>query len=66
MALRHMELTLATTWMHERKAVLEMRGQLSKYKLDEPGSVAIRNRLVRVETPQDIEAILRPIASDEI
>lgn len=58
LALRHARLTLATTNLPERQAVLELRGQLAKYKLDEPGSVQVRNRLVRVETLADVEAIL--------
>jgi tRNA-dihydrouridine synthase B len=60
-ALRHMELVLETTWMKEKQALLELRGQLSKYQLDEPGSVQVRNRLVRAESRVEIESILNPI-----
>lgn len=60
-ALRHAYLTLETTYMPEKQAILEMRGQISKYKLDDPGSKSVRNRLVRVETLADIEAILLPL-----
>lgn len=64
-ALRHAELTLRYTYLPEHVAVREMRGQLSKYNLDDPGSVRLRNKMVRVETMQDVEAILRPlIAAD--
>ncbi len=61
LAWRHAQLTMESTVLHEKQAVLEMRGQLSKYKLDKEGSVEIRNSLVRVETLQDVEAILEPL-----
>ena len=64
-ALRHAELTLAYTALPDHVAVREMRGQLSKYKLDVAGSVAVRNKLVRVETMQDVENILRPIINGQ-
>ncbi len=60
-ALRHAELTLKYTYLPEHIAVREMRGQLSKYNLDDPGSVRLRNKMVRVETMQDVEAILKPL-----
>ena len=61
-ALRHAELTLRyNTTMPEVPAVHQMRKQLSKYALDEPGSVHIRNQLVRINTMADIEAIVMPI-----
>ncbi len=63
-ALRHMELVLETTWMKETGALLELRGQLSKYQLDEPGSLHVRNRLVRAESRVEIESILRPIINN--
>ncbi|NWF69735.1 MAG: tRNA dihydrouridine synthase DusB [Chloroflexi bacterium] len=61
LALRHARLTLATTYLSERQAVLELRGQLGKYHLDEPGSVETRNRLYQAETLADIEALLLPL-----
>jgi nifR3 family TIM-barrel protein len=60
-ALRHMELFLEHTYMNEKQALLELRGQLSKYQLDEPGSVHVRNAIVRTESRAAIEAILQPI-----
>ena len=62
-ALRHAQLTLESTHLPERVAVLEMRGQISKYKLDAPGSAAIRNRLVRIETYAELESILLEVAA---
>ena len=57
-ALRHAQLTLETTYLPERQAILEMRGQISKYGLDDAGSLRVRNRLVRIETYTELEAIL--------
>ena len=64
-ALRHAQLTLETTHLPERIAVLEMRGQISKYQLDAPGSRRIRNRLVRIETYRQLECILREVMAAE-
>jgi tRNA-dihydrouridine synthase B len=61
LALRHAELVLETTWMREQSALLELRGQLGKYRLDAPGSVEIRNRIVRTESLSEIKEILMPI-----
>ena len=63
-ALRHAQLTLESTVLPERVAVLEMRGQISKYKLDAPGSLQVRNRLVRIETYAELESILADIAKE--
>jgi len=60
-ALRHAQLTLETTYLCTQSAVMELRGQISKYKLDEPGSVKVRNQIVRIESYQELEAILSPI-----
>lgn len=57
-ALRHAQLSLETTRLPEKPAVMELRGQISKYKLDEEGSVKIRNRIVRIESYQELESIL--------
>lgn len=59
-ALRYAELNMRYTGLPEKPTVLQMRKQVSKYKLDE-GSVEIRNKLVRVDTFQDIVDILTPI-----
>jgi tRNA-dihydrouridine synthase B len=61
-ALRHAELTLALSNLPKRVAVRELRGQLSKYALDNAGEKHIRNALVRVETPDDVRRVLEPIA----
>jgi nifR3 family TIM-barrel protein len=58
MALTHARRYAEHTWMRQESAVNELRGQLSKYALDEAGSVAIRNRLVRASTLGEIERIL--------
>jgi nifR3 family TIM-barrel protein len=65
-ALRHAQLTMETTLFEERKAVLELRGQLIKYKLDRRGSVEVRNRLVQVETFADVESVLLPLVESEL
>ena len=63
-ALRHAQLTLESTVLPERVAVMEMRGQISKYKLDAPGSLQVRNRLVRIATYAELESILADIAKE--
>ena len=62
-ALRHAQLTMETTHLPERVAVMEMRGQISKYKLDAPGSARVRNRLVRIDTFAELESLLREVAA---
>ena len=61
-ALRHAQLTLETTYLPEDSAIRELRGQISKYKLDEEGSVKIRNRIVRIDTYRELESILLSIS----
>ena len=63
-ALRHAQLTLQTTALPEQRAILEMRGQISKYRLDAPGSRQVRNRLVRIESYAELESILLGIACE--
>ncbi|RMF76477.1 MAG: tRNA dihydrouridine synthase DusB [Chloroflexi bacterium] len=58
LALQHARRTLATTKLPEYNAILEFRGQISKYALDEPGSLEVRNRIVRVESMTELESIL--------
>jgi tRNA-dihydrouridine synthase B len=60
-ALHHARLTVESTSLNERQAVYELRGQISKYHLDAPGTVAIRNRLVQAASLADIQAILTPL-----
>jgi len=62
LALRHAQLTLETTYLPEDVAILELRGQISKYKLDEAGSVKLRNRIVRIDSYQELESILLSIS----
>lgn len=63
-ALRHAQLTLETTYLPEKTAILELRGQISKYRLDEAGSVKIRNRIVRIDSYAELEAILLSIQGE--
>jgi len=64
-ALRYAELNLHYAVIPDDMVILQMRKQLGKYKLDEPGSAHIRNKLVRVETMDEIKAILEPIIAGE-
>jgi tRNA-dihydrouridine synthase B len=64
-ARQHAHDTLAMTNMAEHKAILELRGQISKYQLDEQGSVQVRNRLVRIESLQELDDILLSIIESE-
>ncbi len=64
-ALRHAQLTLESTHLPEHVAVLEMRGQISKYQLDAPGSRRMRNRLVRIVSYAELESILLDVATSE-
>ena len=61
-ALRHAQLTLETTYLPEDTAILELRGQISKYRLDDEGSVKIRNRIVRIDSYHELESILLSIS----
>lgn len=63
-ALRHAQLTLETTRLPEHVALLEMRGQISKYQLDAPGSRRVRNRLVRIVSYAELESILLDVAEN--
>ena len=64
-ALHLAERTLQHTWMRQESAIKELRGQISKLQLDLPGSVQVRNRIVRINTWDDIESILQPIIESE-
>ena len=63
-ALRHAQLTLESTHLPEHVAVREMRGQISKYQLDAPGSRQVRNRLVRIVSYAELESILLDLAAE--
>ena len=65
-ALEHARRTVAeATHIPERVAVMELRGQLTKYDLDELGSVAVRNQLIRAESLSDVETILARLMASE-
>jgi tRNA-dihydrouridine synthase B len=57
-ALRHARSTFEVERRAPHRIAWEMRGQLQHYGLDEPGSKAIRNQIVHVESLADIEHIL--------
>lgn len=59
--LRHAQLTLQTTKLRERSALLELRGQLIKYLANMPDSTTIRHQIVHCESLQDIENALAPV-----
>ncbi len=60
LTLEHARLTLATTKLSHKQAVLELRGQLTKYHIGVPGAAALREKLVHIKTLEDVEAILIP------
>ena len=60
-ALRHAEITAATSPKPLMVALREMRGQLSRYKLDAKGQTTIRDRLVRLETMDEVRELLDPL-----
>ncbi len=59
-ALQHARLTLESTRLSERQAMLELRGQLTKYHIGVPGAAAIREQLVHINTLADVDAVLIP------
>lgn len=59
-AIRHAQLSVATSQIGERQAIFELRGQITKYHLGVPGAASVRERLVFAETLADVEAILGP------
>lgn len=61
LALRQAELTLETTPLPAHVALREMRGQLSRYRLDGPGETPVRDRLVRADSLAEIRTILEPL-----
>ena len=58
--LKHARLTLETTRLPHKQAILEMRGQLTKYHVGVPGAAAIREQLVHITSLADVEAALLP------
>ncbi|HEX2909129.1 MAG TPA: tRNA-dihydrouridine synthase [Phototrophicaceae bacterium] len=64
-ALEHARRTLADATCPERIVVRELRGQLSRYQLDEPGSLVIRDQLVHADRLADLERILLPIIEND-
>ncbi|HUN09693.1 MAG TPA: tRNA dihydrouridine synthase DusB [Aggregatilineales bacterium] len=61
LALRHAHLSVQTSHLPEKVAVWELRGQLTKYDLDVPGTVAVRDALLRTESLAQIEDVLLPL-----
>jgi nifR3 family TIM-barrel protein len=59
-ALMHARITLESTRLSQRQAILEMRGQLTKYHMGVPGAAAIREKLVHIDSLADVEAVLLP------
>jgi len=59
-ALTHARLTLESTHLSQRQALMELRGQLTKYHIGVPGAAALREKLVHIESLADVEAILLP------
>ncbi len=59
-ALMHARITLETTRLSQRQAILEMRGQLTRYHIGVPGAAAIREQLVHINSLADVEAVLIP------
>ena len=64
-ALRHALQTVTAAACPESVAVRELRGQLTRYALDLPGAVAVRNALVQAESLADLERILEPLAAGD-
>lgn len=60
-AFRHAQITMSTTLMPERQAVLELRGQLSQYHIGVRGAAQLRSKLVQVQSLAEIETLLLPI-----
>jgi nifR3 family TIM-barrel protein len=65
-ALRHLELTRECTSLPEVAAVRELRGQLSRYRLDLPGETSVRDRLVRLESYREALELLAGLANAPI
>lgn len=61
-AWRHARRALATTRLPERQAVLELRGQLVRYRLDLPGETAVRAGLLGATTGRELEEVLGRVA----
>lgn len=60
-ALRQAQLTLETTQMSQKSAILELRGQLIKYVTGVADATSIRNALVMAESLGEIESALAPL-----
>ena len=63
-AWRHLQLTQQFTPLSETNAVLELRGQLSRYRLDETGQTGVRDQLVRIQSYAEGQAILQRLADN--
>jgi tRNA-dihydrouridine synthase B len=65
-ALRHARITIETTKLPEHQAILELRGQLTKYHLGVHKAAALRSQLVQVQSLAEIEALLLPIVEGRV
>ncbi len=63
-ALDHARRMLLTTRMPVRRAIRELRGQLLHYVLDPSGQRGVRDALVRVQTPDELMALLTPLTKE--
>ena len=63
-ALRHARITYETTKHDPHLATLELRGQICKYRIGVRNAAALRDKLVRVENLEQIEALLLPIIEE--
>lgn len=64
-AWRHLQLTEELAPQQEKVAVRELRGQLSRYRLDLPGETQIRDQLVRIESYAEGHSILGRLAQHQ-
>ncbi|MDZ4770983.1 MAG: tRNA dihydrouridine synthase DusB [Chloroflexota bacterium] len=62
----HARLTLETTRLPVRQAILEMRGQLTKYSFGVYGAASIREKLVHMESLEDVYSALTPMLEREL
>jgi nifR3 family TIM-barrel protein len=60
-ALRQAQITLETTKLPQRNALMELRSQLPQYTLGVPGAARMRDRFKTIESLADVESILLPV-----
>lgn len=62
-ALRHLELSQECTSLPENHTLRELRGQLSRYRLDAERETVVRDRLVRLESYRQAYELLGDLAA---